>query len=597
MFLVLCLFLTWMKPNYVASDNSPIFELDSEVPPEEKDALYYIIISAFVIFTVLSTLLAGTFLVCSIIFWGNFRTMRFFWFLTQLTFSVFILSSLNLVVNVPTTLFSLLTKEFTQTVLYFVMSYIIDFCHYTILISNLVIAIQRFFVFFFRHLTYKVFDSLVIFAWLLSVWLVSGAITVIMAANNCRYNYKKTDEHYVLNCQPIKSPVDIPPPKWIRMTSSTVFLFCQTLTFNISTAFLIKRVINTIEIFAGTATPCFFFFTSKEIRKLLSTKISAIEAEVPPQQKTSLYYLVITLFVISVIACTLLTGAFLVLLILLWGQFKSIKYYWFLSQLTVSVFFLSSLNLVINVPATLFSLLTPDFVTSDIYIILSYTADYMHYSILISNLVIAIQRFSVFLFRNYSSTLFDSHFVYIWLVIVWLAPGAIIFFMAYNNCRYVFLKAKKDNFVLKCETAGSVVDLPQPEWIRFMELALQFGIPVLIFCMYVAVVFKICSMKKSALNKQETRVLVQAIIIFLLFQASSTVFLFCQTLSFNAATAFIIKKSINTLEIFAGAATPCFSFFASEKIRKMLSSKVPAISSQGSTNSAARKPTLVEVEN
>ncbi|UMM35703.1 hypothetical protein L5515_008203 [Caenorhabditis briggsae] len=279
MFLVLCLFLTSMKPNYVASDNSPIFELDSEVPPEEKDALYYIIISAFVIFTVLSTLLAGTFLVCSIIFWGNFRTMRFFWFLTQLTFSVFILSSLNLVVNVPTTLFSLLTKEFTQTVLYFVMSYIIDFCHYTILISNLVIAIQRFFVFFFRHLTYKVFDSLVIFAWLLSVWLVSGAITVIMAANNCRYNYKKTDEHYVLNCQPIKSPVDIPPPKWIRMTSSTVFLFCQTLTFNTSTAFLIKRVINTIEIFAGTATPCFFFFTSKEIRKLLSTKISAVSSQ------------------------------------------------------------------------------------------------------------------------------------------------------------------------------------------------------------------------------------------------------------------------------------------------------------------------------
>ncbi|PIC27351.1 hypothetical protein B9Z55_019634 [Caenorhabditis nigoni] len=326
-------------------------------------------------------------------------------------------------------------------------------------------------------------------------------------------------------------------------------------------------------------------------------KYLTIEAEVPPQQKTSLYYLVITLFVISVIACTLLTGAFLVLLILLWGQFKSIKYYWFLSQLTISVFFLSSLNLIINVPATLFSLLTPDFVTSDIYIILSYTADYFHYSILISNLVIAIQRFSVFLFRNYSSTLFDSRFVYIWLGIVWLVPGLVIFLMAYNNCRYVFLKAKKDNFVLKCETAGSVVDLPQSEWIRFMELALQFGIPVLIFCMYVAVVFKICSMKKSALNKQETRVLVQAIIIFLLFQASSTVFLFCQTLSFNAATAFIIKKSINTLEIFAGAATPCFSFFASEKIRKMLSSKVAAISSQGSTNSAARKPTLVEVEN
>ncbi|KAF1751164.1 hypothetical protein GCK72_017718 [Caenorhabditis remanei] len=444
--------------------------LIENVPPEEKDWIYYLVITTFVLFTVLSTLLTGTFLLSSVYFWSSFKAMKFFWFLTQLTLSVFILSTLNLVINVPATLFAYLTQDFTKSVFYIAMSYIIDFCHYTILISNLVIAIQRFFVFFFRHLTYRVFDSLIIFGWLLSVWSVSGTVTIIMAMNNCKYNYKKTLKHYVLNCQPLKSVVDLPPPKWIQMlelilqfgipclilvmyvavvikisimkktslnkneirvliqaiiifilfqTSSCVFLFCQTLEFNSATAFIIKRLINTIEIFAGAATPCFFFFTSKEIRKLLSTKISAVssqgnshvnlDAEVPPNEKGSIYYLVITLFVVSIIASTLLTGAFVVVLILLWGHFKTLKYFWFLSQLTLSVFILSALNLIINVPATLFSLITKDFVSSDIFTILSYTIDYLHYTILISNLVIALQRFSVFFFRQLTYRVFDSY--------------------------------------------------------------------------------------------------------------------------------------------------------------------------------------------
>ncbi|CAL2045255.1 unnamed protein product [Caenorhabditis brenneri] len=468
-----------------------------------------------------------------------------------------------------------------------------------------------------------------------------------MAANNCKYIYKKSDQHYVLNCQAKNSVVDIRPPKWIQMmefilqfgipcfifgmyvavvmkisimrksslnkneiriliqaiivfllfqASSTVFLFCQTLTFNTATAFIIKRVINSIEIFAGAATPCFFFFTSTEIRKLLSTKISAVEAEVPPTQKDSIYYLVITLFVLSIVAATLLTGAFLVLLIILWGQFKSTKYYWFLLQLTLSVFLLSTLNLVINVPATLFSLITKEFVTSEVYTILSYAVDYLHYTLLISNLVIAIQRFCVFFYRQLTYRVFDSYYIYIWLLSIWIVPGIIVYIMMHNNCKYIY-QPNGGPFVLKCHTSNIIVDLPNPEIIKIIELTLQFGIPLIVFCMYVAVIIKIVSMKKASLNRHETRVLIQAIAIFILFQTSSTVFLFCQSLNFNTATAFLIKRIINTLEILAGVATPCFSFFTSKEIRKMLTAKIATISSHGSSNAVVRKPTLVEVEN
>ncbi|CAB01517.3 G-protein coupled receptors family 1 profile domain-containing protein [Caenorhabditis elegans] len=323
-------------------------------------------------------------------------------------------------------------------------------------------------------------------------------------------------------------------------------------------------------------------------------RILAIEAEVPPEEKGPGYYLVTTLFVVSIIASTLLTGSFLVLLLLLWKHFKSLKYFWFLMQLTLSVFILSTLNLVINVPATLFSLITKDFVASDVYTTLSYTIDYFHYAILISNMVIAIQRFCVFFFRQLTAKIFDSFIIYEWLCLVWILPAIILLILVFNNCKYNFKKAPS-NFVLNCQPWGSIVDLPPPRWIQILELVVQFGIPFFILFLYIAVIFKIFAMKKSTLNKNEIRVLVQAIVIFVFFQASSSVFLICQTIAFNTATAFVIKRIINTLEIFAGAATPCFSFFTSKEIRKLLSSKIAAVSSQGSSNLVVRKPTLAEV--
>ncbi|EFP11237.1 hypothetical protein CRE_31021 [Caenorhabditis remanei] len=59
-----------------------------------------------------------------------------------------------------------------------------------------------------------------------------------------------------------------------------------------------------------------FFFFYLPTLVLSDNRIIALEAEVPPNEKGSIYYLVITLFVMSIIASTLLTGAFLILLIL-----------------------------------------------------------------------------------------------------------------------------------------------------------------------------------------------------------------------------------------------------------------------------------------
>ena len=52
-----------------------------------------------------------------------------------------------------------------------------------------------------------------------------------------------------------------------------VTLFGKTLYINEATAFYLKRAIHTAEIFAGTATPCIVFSTSREIRKVVSSRI------------------------------------------------------------------------------------------------------------------------------------------------------------------------------------------------------------------------------------------------------------------------------------------------------------------------------------
>lgn len=106
------------------------FQINAEIPPKDKDGLYYFIITLFVLTVVASTITTGGFLVLSILLWWHFRNvnnfssrvkvfclfqMKFFWFLTQLTFSVFVVSTLNLVINIPATLFEMITKGFVTS--------------------------------------------------------------------------------------------------------------------------------------------------------------------------------------------------------------------------------------------------------------------------------------------------------------------------------------------------------------------------------------------------------------------------------------------------------------------------------------------------
>uniref|UniRef100_A0A8R1E5L0 Uncharacterized protein n=1 Tax=Caenorhabditis japonica TaxID=281687 RepID=A0A8R1E5L0_CAEJA len=124
-----------------------------------------------------------------------------------------------------------------------------------------------------------------------------------------------------------------------------------------------------------------------------------------------------------------------------------------------------------------------------------------------------------------------------------------------------------------------------------MEILLQFVIPFFIFGTYIALTVKILLMKRSNLNKTEIAILKQAFTIFFLFEISSLIFIFCQTLEFNTSIAFLVKRIINTIEIFAGAATPCFFFSTCKDIKKLISSKVSQSVTSSSSNSQARRQT------
>ena len=119
---------------------------------------------------------------------------------------------------------------------------------------------------------------------------------------------------------------------------------------------------------------------------------------------------------------------------------------------------------------------------------------------------------------------------------IWILPCSVIFVMVHNNCRYLYTLSYRSfhgHFLLDCHIPNSYVDTPPPVLIQIvssimdshislpkvqMELTLQFGIPVFILAMYISVVMKIITMKKASLNRHEMRVLIQAIIIFFLFQ-------------------------------------------------------------------------------
>ncbi|EGT34187.1 hypothetical protein CAEBREN_31943, partial [Caenorhabditis brenneri] len=361
--------------------SSPLEEIDAEIPPEDKNVLYYLTILMFVTSTIISTLLTGSFLVASAFLWGRFKHMKFFWLLSVLTVSIFVLSILNLVINVPATLFSLLTKDFIKSDVFLFMSYIIDLCHYTILFSNLVIAVQRCFVFFFRNLADRVFETPLMYAWMLSIWVLSLLVVYAMMHNNCRYKYTIVDQHYILNCQ-LTTVVNLPPPRGIQTMELVLQFVLPCVILGIYIAITAKIMMmkkgslkkNEITILKQA----FFIFF-----------IFQISASIPPGDKDGLYYFVISMFVVSTFTSTILTGTFLVLSIILWPHFKQMKFFWFLAQLTVSVFVMSSLNFLINVPATLFSLITVDFVQSEAFSLMSNVIDFCHNIVLFSNFMIA----------------------------------------------------------------------------------------------------------------------------------------------------------------------------------------------------------------
>ncbi|CCD62090.1 G_PROTEIN_RECEP_F1_2 domain-containing protein [Caenorhabditis elegans] len=92
----------------------PMRELLLDISDSEKNWLYYSVVSLFVVSTIGATILTMSFLVLSILLWRHFKSMRFFWFLTQLTTSAFVISAANLFINIPAAL-SLFSKEVTQS--------------------------------------------------------------------------------------------------------------------------------------------------------------------------------------------------------------------------------------------------------------------------------------------------------------------------------------------------------------------------------------------------------------------------------------------------------------------------------------------------
>ncbi|EFP05682.1 hypothetical protein CRE_27257 [Caenorhabditis remanei] len=244
--------------------------------------------------------------------------------------------------------------------------------------------------------------------------------------------------------------------------------------------------------------------------------------EIPENEKGVLYYLIILLFVLCSIISTLLTAAFLIISLLLWGHFKPIKFFWFLTQLTLSVFLISALNLLVNVPATLL-LISQEAAQSVTFMLISYTIDFFHYTILFSNLVISIQRAFVFFLRYLTDKVFEPPITYIWLLFVWLFPFLIEYSFLSSKCKYRYSTSEK-RFLLNCEV-DSILSIqmfssPTTGISMVMDTIIQFALPVLILVIYIAIIIKIGSMKRTALNKNELGILKQAIFVFLIFQVT-----------------------------------------------------------------------------
>ncbi|CAA16393.2 G_PROTEIN_RECEP_F1_2 domain-containing protein [Caenorhabditis elegans] len=319
--------------------------------------------------------------------------------------------------------------------------------------------------------------------------------------------------------------------------------------------------------------------------------------EISGSDKNWIYYCVVSFFIISTLGATVLSAGFLVLSVYFWTHFRSIRFFWFLTQLTTSTFIISASNLFINIPAAL-SLFPKEVTQSELFYFVSYLIDFCHYSIIFSNLVIAVQRGFVFFLRNLTEQLFESKIIYIWLASIYIFSFGVEFTLMISNCQYRFgetasgkYSGNSGKYQLICETVGYgniIISMATPAGVQLMETVLQIGIPIFILCIYFAIITKIVSMKGSTLSKNETLFLKQAMFVFIIFQASSCVFLFAQSVQITNVGAFLVKRFVNTMEILAGAATPSFFFLTSKEIRKLISTKVSAVSSQGSSNIQVR---------
>ncbi|CAI5451912.1 unnamed protein product [Caenorhabditis angaria] len=249
------------------------------------------------------------------------------------------------------------------------------------------------------------------------------------------------------------------------------------------------------------------------------------------------------------------------------------NFFWILLQLLIAVSILSILNLTVNVPVTLFSLLTTEFVKSEVFVISSYVIDFCNYAILFANLVIAIQRGTVFLFPQRYDLLFKTSIMVIWISLIWAIPMIIVCFMYYNECSYEYI-TKLSHYSLRCANSTR-----NPKIISFFEILIQILVPLINLTIYVLIIIKIFVAKQSNINKKEMSVLKQAITIFMIFQISSTLFYMCLNISFNLEMAFVFKRLLNAILLIAGTATPCYFFFTSPDIKKLFTKKVSVHSS------------------
>ncbi|EGT59066.1 hypothetical protein CAEBREN_28653 [Caenorhabditis brenneri] len=305
--------------------------------------------------------------------------------------------------------------------------------------------------------------------------------------------------------------------------------------------------------------------------------------------KSGLYYSIVGLFVTTTVVSTLLTAAFLVLSILLWSHFKHIRFFWFLVQLILSVFIISVSNLLIHVPATL-GLLSPSTLNSEIFIFVTYLIDFSHYSIIFSNTVIAINR-GVLFFKKSSvaAKTFESPFIMFWLLLIWLMPLGIDYVLMSAGCRIQHnLKMKK--FRMKCEKYSNsfLIHTETPLGIQIIDTLLQIGLPAFIFLIYASIVVSIAFARNLSLKDHDKTILKQAIFTFVVFQAPSLVFMGSNFFSIEDVGAFLIKRFVNTMEIFGGIATPSFFFFTSQEVRKIMTSRVYATNSDNSADMVQR---------